>query len=76
MLAKPADQPFQRLCLIDAVQRLGVAYHFQKEIEDALESIYRDFKDEKDHDLYTTAIRFRLLRDHGFNVGSGICTSL
>ncbi|MBA0786425.1 hypothetical protein Gotri_026738, partial [Gossypium trilobum] len=52
--------------------RLGVAYHFEKEIEDALEVIYdhycNHFQIDDDEDLYTTAVRFRLLREHGFNV--------
>ncbi|XP_022734539.1 (+)-delta-cadinene synthase isozyme A-like [Durio zibethinus] len=70
MLATTIDKPSQKLHLIDAVQRLGVAYHFEKEIEDALENIYHvDCNDiESDDDLYTTSVRFRLLREHGFNV--------
>ncbi|KAE8681046.1 Delta-cadinene synthase isozyme A [Hibiscus syriacus] len=53
------------------VQRLGVAYHFQKEIEDILHIIHEHgVEDNKSHDLYTTAVRFRLLREHGFNVPS------
>ncbi|OMO66819.1 Lipase, GDSL [Corchorus capsularis] len=69
MLAKAKDiQTSQKLHLIDVVQRLGVAYYFQKEIEDTLETIYCDFKDDKNHDLHTTALQFRLLREHGFKV--------
>ncbi|GMI65466.1 terpene synthase 21 [Hibiscus trionum] len=65
--------PSQILDLIDAVQRLGVAYHFEKEIEDALQIIDHHHcnhvqVDDDDDDLYTTAVRFRLLREHGFNV--------
>ncbi|GMI65470.1 Terpene Synthase 22 [Hibiscus trionum] len=63
--------PSQILDLIDAVQRLGVAYHFEKEIEDALQIIYHHHCNHvqvDDDDLYTTAVRFRLLREHGFNV--------
>ncbi|XVF04989.1 hypothetical protein REPUB_Repub05bG0131200 [Reevesia pubescens] len=60
------------LCLIDAVQRLGVAYHFAREIEDALEKIYQDFNDDSNNDLYIVALRFRLLRQQGFNVSSEI----
>ncbi|MBA0742594.1 hypothetical protein Gogos_015636, partial [Gossypium gossypioides] len=54
------------------VKRLGVAYHFEKEIEDALEVIYDHYCNhiqiDDGEDLYTTAVRFRLLREHGFNV--------
>ncbi|EOY08702.1 hypothetical protein QUC31_010780 [Theobroma cacao] len=68
MLATPMDKPSQKLYLIDAVQRLGVAYHFEKEIEDSLEIIYPNCNVERDDDLCSTAVRFRLLREHGFNV--------
>ncbi|XP_021287788.1 (+)-delta-cadinene synthase isozyme A [Herrania umbratica] len=66
MLVAPMDDSNQKLPLIDAVQRLGVNYHFEKEIEDALEHIYHDNNDA--NDLYTTALRFRILREHGFDV--------
>ncbi|GMI65473.1 hypothetical protein like AT3G14490 [Hibiscus trionum] len=73
MLATSMDNPSQILDLIDAVQRLGVAYHFQKEIEDALQIIYLHHCNHTQVDddvnvLYTTAVRFRLLREHGFHV--------
>ncbi|KAK8527243.1 hypothetical protein V6N12_054465 [Hibiscus sabdariffa] len=73
MLVKSMDNPPQILDLIDAVQRLGVAYHFPKEIEDALQIIYHHHCNHVrvDDDLYTTALRFRLLREHGFNVDCG-----
>ncbi|XP_022717944.1 (+)-delta-cadinene synthase isozyme A [Durio zibethinus] len=67
MLLAPIDNSNQKLPLIDAIQRLGVSYHFEKEIEDELETIYRDNND-IENDLYTTALRFRLLREHGFYV--------
>ncbi|KAB2006095.1 hypothetical protein ES319_D11G318100v1 [Gossypium barbadense] len=72
MLVTNMDKPSQKLHIIDAVKRLGVAYHFEKEIEDALEVIYDHYCNhiqiDDDEDLYTTAVRFRLLREHGFNV--------
>ncbi|KAH1121025.1 hypothetical protein J1N35_004185 [Gossypium stocksii] len=63
MLVAPMDTSIQKLPLINAVQRLGVNYHFEKEIEDALEAIYHD-NNEADNDLRTTSLRFRLLRVH------------
>ncbi|MBA0603935.1 hypothetical protein Gorai_001929, partial [Gossypium raimondii] len=67
LVAPMGDSSNQKLPLIDAVQRLGVYYHFEEEIEDALEATYHDNND-VDNDLYTTSLRFRLLREHGFTV--------
>ncbi|CAI9274873.1 unnamed protein product [Lactuca saligna] len=62
--------------LIDAVQRLGVAYHFEKEIEECLNHIYVSYGHGdlwiNDNDLQGTSLWFRLLRQQGFNVSSGI----
>ncbi|XVF77226.1 hypothetical protein PTKIN_Ptkin14bG0025600 [Pterospermum kingtungense] len=68
MLLTPLENSNQKLTFIDAVQRLGMSYHFEKEIEDALETMYHDSNDVEINDLYTTALRFRLLREHGFHV--------
>ncbi|XP_052876765.1 (+)-delta-cadinene synthase isozyme A-like [Gossypium arboreum] len=71
MLVANTDKSSQKLPIIDAVQRLGVAYHFEKEIEEALEIIYHHHCNHIDidgDDLYTTTVRFRLLREHGFDV--------
>ncbi|KAL1074939.1 hypothetical protein V6Z11_D11G324400 [Gossypium hirsutum] len=70
MLVISTDKPYQNLDIIDAIQRLGVAYHFEKEIEDALHIIYHHHCNNAqiDDDLYTASVRFRLLREHGFNV--------
>ncbi|KAI5333576.1 hypothetical protein L3X38_023708 [Prunus dulcis] len=61
--------------LIDAIQRLGVAYHFEKEIEEALKHIYAAnhfHDDDGDGDLYDVSLRFRLLRQHGHYVSCRI----
>ena len=44
-MATAASSPSQLLNFIDAVQRLGVAYHFEGEIEEALQHIYGTFHD-------------------------------
>ncbi|CAI0375601.1 unnamed protein product [Linum tenue] len=64
-----------KLCVIDAIQRLGIGYHFETEIEEVLEKVH-DLGDdstflnidEEGTDLHHMALRFRLLRQQGFRV--------
>ncbi|KAJ4967969.1 hypothetical protein NE237_014670 [Protea cynaroides] len=71
MLAADANDSSKKLRLIDSLQRLGVAYHFEGEIEDALKHIH-DAPNGFDHemDLYTMALQFLLLRQR-YNVPCG-----
>uniref|UniRef100_F6HN25 Valencene synthase n=1 Tax=Vitis vinifera TaxID=29760 RepID=F6HN25_VITVI len=64
----------QLLNFIDAVQRLGVAYNFEQEIEEALQHIYNSFHDlnDIDGDLYNVALGFRLLRQQGYSISCDI----
>ncbi|KAH7861833.1 hypothetical protein Vadar_031443 [Vaccinium darrowii] len=71
------EKPLQKLNLIDAIQRLGVAYHFQAEIESALQHMYEtyqqnDHKYANDDDLYTAALWFRLLRQEGYPISCDV----
>nr|QSK97105.1 terpene synthase [Curcuma wenyujin] len=56
--------------LIDAIQLLGLDYHFEKEIDAALSLISKH--DAKNYELYETSLRFRLLRQHGFYVPADV----
>ncbi|KAK4852743.1 hypothetical protein QYF36_026701 [Acer negundo] len=67
LISTTSDEISEKLRLIDAVQRLGVAYHFEREIGDALDKIYNGCDDD-DNNLHTAALRFRLLRQQGYNV--------
>ncbi|XP_077224043.1 myrcene synthase, chloroplastic-like [Tasmannia lanceolata] len=58
-----------QLKLIDTLQRLGLGHHFKKEIKEAL-GIIVSMKME--YDLYATALRFRLLRQRGFEVSQDV----
>ena len=72
MFGNVKNHPLQEINLIVAIQRLGVSYHFEKEIADALLSMYNEDKEgncESD-DLHTVALRFRLLRQEGNCVSS------
>ncbi|XXG83117.1 hypothetical protein AAC387_Pa10g0950 [Persea americana] len=68
------NDPQQELNLIDAIHRLGVAYHFESGIESALLRMHNSFTDGKDNndDLHTVALRLRLLRQEGYNVSSSM----
>ena len=60
--------------LIDAIQRLGIAYHFEIEICKILEQIKKLVLEtgfQNDDDLYTISLKFRLLRQQGYNISSG-----
>ncbi|KAJ9135131.1 hypothetical protein P3X46_032345 [Hevea brasiliensis] len=62
----------QQIELVDAIQRLGIAYHFEREIEQTLAQIFvstqKDSTSDDIGDLYTIALQFRLLRQQGYNV--------
>lgn len=68
--AAASDDLTQKLVLIDVLQRLGVAYHYKKEIDELLRAMYDD-KDTIPDDLYTTSLMFYLLRKHGYAIPSG-----
>jgi (-)-alpha-terpineol synthase len=73
MFHKVVD-PGEQLELIDILQRLGLSYHFEDEIRSTLEGVYMNTNHgiyNKEKNLYTTALEFRLLRQNGFNVPQG-----
>ena len=74
MITATADKIADKLHLIDAVQRLGVAYHFEKEIEDELEKILDHLDNDSigDDDFYTLSLSFRLLRQQGVKISCGM----
>lgn len=71
LLMSPHDKTSQKLHLIDDIQRLGVAYHFESEIEKELRYIY-ETNNHYDGDLNTVALRFRLLRQEGYDVSCDV----
>ncbi|XP_074364107.1 sesquiterpene synthase Cop-like [Apium graveolens] len=76
MLLKAAHQPQQQLKLIDDIQRLGLAYRFNVEIDVALKrmnEMHHELCRVKNmNDLHFVALCFRLLRQHGYNVSSDV----
>ncbi|KAK1257170.1 hypothetical protein QJS04_geneDACA024802 [Acorus gramineus] len=63
-----ADEPLQKMNLVDAIQRLGLGYDFEEEIDKALKQI-NDNACIYD-DLHAFALRFRLLRQWGYKTPS------
>ncbi|KAJ4700857.1 Sesquiterpene synthase [Melia azedarach] len=67
----------KKLDFVDAIQRLGLSYHFQNEIDGILEKIinttdhHRDV-DENIDDLYYTSLQFRLLRQRGYKISTDV----
>ncbi|CAN0926009.1 Alpha-humulene synthase [Linum grandiflorum] len=68
-----------KLRLIDTIQRLGVGYLFETEIEELTENIYSLGEDSiiiKNANVYHAALWFRLLRQQGFSVSPNVFAKL
>lgn len=60
--------------LIDDIQRLGLGYKFEGDITMALHRFVamKGCSQLTSHSIHDTALSFRLLRQHGFEVSQGI----
>ncbi|XP_047977602.1 (-)-germacrene D synthase-like [Salvia hispanica] len=79
LLAQTPDDSALKMELINAIQRLGVAYHFSEEIDDSLSKIHQNYdtQSSKDKDnIGVLALRFRLLRQHGYRVSCDVFNGL
>ncbi|XP_022142732.1 (+)-gamma-cadinene synthase-like [Momordica charantia] len=76
MLIVVVENPFDKLKLVDWIQKLGVFYHFEKEINQVLEHMYVTYKnflnDFGDEDLNTVSLLFRMLRQQGYRISCDI----
>ncbi|CAA7033115.1 unnamed protein product [Microthlaspi erraticum] len=77
MLVDEKATYLDKLELIDDLQKLGVSYHFEREIDNVLTDSYQKNRRiirtyEMEKDLHTIALEFRLLRQHGFNVSEDV----
>ncbi|CAA0821086.1 Alpha-humulene/(-)-(E)-beta-caryophyllene synthase [Striga hermonthica] len=60
--------------LIDTLERLGVSYHFEKEIEEIVQQLFNlntNYEDES-FDLHAVALHFRVFRQHGHRISCDI----
>ncbi|KAJ8436255.1 hypothetical protein Cgig2_023430 [Carnegiea gigantea] len=71
------ENPKDKLGFIDAIERLGVAYHLEEEIRIILQEFHDNYNQKNDlydDDLYYVSLRFRLLRQHSFYASGDIFT--
>ncbi|KAJ1441933.1 Terpenoid cyclases/protein prenyltransferase alpha-alpha toroid [Sesbania bispinosa] len=58
--------------LIDSIQRLGLYYHFEHEIEEVLQHFHNNYVENNtitlDEDLHSISLVFRLLRQQGYHI--------
>ncbi|KAF3776250.1 Myrcene synthase [Nymphaea thermarum] len=69
-MVEACNETVAQMELVDSLQRLGVSYHFEKEIKVTMDSIFEDKKESKD--LYIAALKFRLLRQHGYHASPDV----
>ncbi|XP_065637471.1 myrcene synthase, chloroplastic-like [Quercus suber] len=70
--------PVNKLELIDLLQKLGLSNHYKDDIKKLLKSIYDNISNNDKWDkeaLFAVALKFRLLRQHGYNVSQEVFSS-
>ncbi|XP_022154019.1 (-)-germacrene D synthase-like [Momordica charantia] len=75
LLITCVEKPSQQLSLIDSIQRLGIAYHFDTEINEALNHVYKNYtvvSNKSNEDLQIVALKFRLLRQQRYSISCEI----
>ncbi|KAL5999791.1 hypothetical protein ACLOJK_038077 [Asimina triloba] len=71
-MLETVTETVERLALIEDIQRLGVAYHFEQPTDNALSSLHlKKAEHLSKRDLQATSLYFRLLRQHGCYVSPG-----
>ncbi|CAH9130054.1 unnamed protein product [Cuscuta epithymum] len=76
MLVEDPHISLRKLELINNVQRLGVSYHFEKEVRAILQKTFEvnddlNAKDIEADDLHAISLRFRLLRQEAYYASTG-----
>ncbi|XP_074283896.1 valerianol synthase TPS8-like [Silene latifolia] len=61
----------KKMKMVDAVERLGIHYFYEKEIDESVSQIFEEISEINfniDYDLHSTASQFRIFRQHGHNI--------
>ncbi|KAM3290181.1 vetispiradiene synthase 3 isoform X2 [Capsicum chacoense] len=70
MIMSSEKDIIEKMSLIDTLERLGISYHFEEEIEDQLSNMFDLNVIHEEDDLYNVALYFRLFRQHGYPISS------
>ena len=70
MLFKTNNDTVVKMSLVDKLQHLGIDHLFEDQIDTAMWQILKS--EFSNYNLYEVALRFRLLREHGYCVSPGI----
>ncbi|KAL9431876.1 hypothetical protein AB3S75_026974 [Citrus x aurantiifolia] len=76
-MLKASNKTAHTLELIDAIQRLGVSYHFENEIDEILGKMHKTYRDcdlcDNENDgLYYISLQFRLFRQNGYRISADV----
>ncbi|XP_062205507.1 ent-copalyl diphosphate synthase AN1, chloroplastic-like isoform X2 [Phragmites australis] len=71
---------FEHIWVVDRLERLGISHYFKREIKQCMDYVYRHWTEEgicwarnsNVKDVDDTAMAFRLLRLHGYNVSPSV----
>ncbi|XP_047956284.1 germacrene A synthase-like [Salvia hispanica] len=75
LLTAPETKMIDTINLIDTLERLGVSYHFENEIEEKIQQFFNldtNYHNDEAYDLNTVALHFRLFRQHGHPISTEI----
>ncbi|XP_058745032.1 probable terpene synthase 2 [Vicia villosa] len=76
ILVSESEKPLEKVHLIDSICRLGVSYHFEDEIEEILQNIYKNNVENGEitlnDNLCSLSVLFRLLRQQGLHVSPNV----
>ncbi|XP_037492074.1 probable terpene synthase 6 [Jatropha curcas] len=74
MLKQSTGELIENIEFINLLYRLGISYHFEAEIEEQLNHIFIALPNiihDNNYDLYTSALLFQVLRQHGYKMPCG-----
>lgn len=72
IISTTGNDTTEKICLIDTLERLGISYHFEEEIEVQISKLFNLNVIQEEDDLYSVSLYFRLFRQHGYPISCGI----